>query len=41
MIVNGRQIPRESLTIDPGREKTSTLAYKTLFEAIGIYHADQ
>jgi hypothetical protein len=40
MIVNGRQIPSEDLTLDPGHEKTTTLAYKTLFEGTGIHHSN-
>jgi hypothetical protein len=39
MFVNGRQVPSETLTIDSGHEKTTTLAYKTLFEGSGIHHA--
>jgi hypothetical protein len=39
MIVNGRQIPSETLVIDPSHEKT-TLAYKTLFEGTGIHHSN-
>jgi hypothetical protein len=30
MIVNGRQIPSEGLTLDPSHEKTTTLEYKTI-----------
>jgi hypothetical protein len=40
MIVNGRQIPSETLIIDPGHEKTTTLAYKALFEGVGIHHSN-
>jgi hypothetical protein len=40
MIVNGRQIPSEILTIDPSHEKSTTMAYKTLFEGIGIHHSN-
>jgi hypothetical protein len=40
MSVNGRQIPTETLTIDPGHEKTTTLAYKNLFEGSGIHRAN-
>jgi hypothetical protein len=39
LIVNGRQIPSETLIIDPSHEKT-TLAYKTLFEGTGIHHSN-
>jgi len=30
MYVNGRQIPSEGLNIDPGHEKTTVMAYKTI-----------
>jgi len=33
MYVNGRQIPSEGRNIDTGHEKTSVMAYNTLFEA--------
>jgi hypothetical protein len=38
--VNGRQIPSGWLTLDMTNEKTSVLAYYTLFTACGIHHAD-
>jgi len=38
--VNGRQIPTESLAIDPGHEKRTVMAYKTLFEGSGIHHSN-
>jgi hypothetical protein len=40
MYVNGRQIPSENLVLDPGHEKTTVLAYKTLFEGSGIHHSN-
>jgi hypothetical protein len=40
MIVNGRQIPSETLIIDPSHQNTTTLAYKTLFEGTGIHHSN-
>jgi hypothetical protein len=40
MYVNGRQIPSESLTIDPNHEKSTVMAYKTLFRGTGIYHSN-
>jgi hypothetical protein len=40
LIVNGRQIPSETLNIDPSHEKTTTLAYKNLFEGPGVYHSN-
>jgi hypothetical protein len=39
LIVKGKQIPSETLIIDPSHEKT-TMAYKTLFEGIGINHSN-
>jgi len=40
MYVNGRQIPSEGLNIDPSHEKTTVMAYKTLFEGSGIQHSN-
>jgi len=40
MYVNGRQIPSEGLNIDTGHEKTSVMAYNTLFEGSGIHHSN-
>jgi len=40
MYVNGRQIPSESLSIDPGHEETIVMGYKTLFEGSDIYHSN-
>jgi hypothetical protein len=39
MFVNGRQVPNETLTFDMGHEKTSVVAYKTVFEVPGIHHS--
>jgi hypothetical protein len=38
--VNGRQIPSEPLAIDTGHEKTTAMAYRTLFEGSGIHHSN-
>jgi hypothetical protein len=38
MFVNGRQVPNETLTFDMRREKTSVMAYTTLFEGSGIHN---
>jgi hypothetical protein len=40
MYVNGRQIPSEGLNIDTGPEKTSVMAYNTLFEGSGLHHSN-
>jgi hypothetical protein len=40
VIVNGRQIPSETPIVDPSHEKTTTVAYKTLFEGTGIHHSN-
>jgi hypothetical protein len=40
LFVNGKQYPNESLTIDTSSEKTSVMAYNTLFDATGIHHSD-
>ena len=37
--VNGREIPSESLLIDPGHEKTTVMGYEISFEGSGIYHS--
>jgi len=39
MYVNGSQIPSESLSIDPGHEKT-VMGYETLFEGSGFHHSN-
>ena len=40
MYVNGREIPSESLSIDPGHGKTTVMGYKTLFEGSGMHHSN-
>jgi hypothetical protein len=40
MIVNGKQIPRESLTIEPNHKKSTVMAYNTLFTGTGIHHSN-
>jgi hypothetical protein len=40
MIVNGKQIPSEGLTIDPNHEKSTVMAYNTLFTGTGIHHSN-
>jgi len=40
MYVNCRKIPSEGLNIDPGHEKTTVLAYNTIFEGSGIHHSN-
>jgi hypothetical protein len=40
MFVNDRQVPNETLTSDMSHEKTSVIAYKTLFEGSGIHHSN-
>jgi len=40
MYVNGKQIPTEGLNIDTGHEKTSVMAYNSLFEGSGIHHSN-
>ena len=37
---NGKPIPNERLPLDKGHEKTSVLAYNTLFEGSGIRHSN-
>jgi hypothetical protein len=39
-IVIGRQIPSETLIINLSHKETTTMAYKTLFEGIGIHHSN-
>jgi len=38
--VNWKQIPAEGLTLNTYHEKTSVMAYRTLFEASGILHSN-
>lgn len=40
LFVNGKQYPNEGLSMDMGHEKTSVLAYNTLFEGSGIHHSN-
>jgi len=40
MYVNGRQIPSEGLNIVSGHEKTTVMAYNTLFEGSDIHHSN-
>jgi len=39
MFVNGRQVPKETLTFGTGHEKISVVAYKTLFDGSEIHHS--
>jgi len=36
--MNGKQFPKEGLTLGMDHEKTSVMGYRTLFEASGIQH---
>jgi hypothetical protein len=38
--VNGKQIPSGGLTMDMVHEKTSVMAYRTLFVGSGIHHSN-
>jgi hypothetical protein len=40
LYVNGKQIPSEGLSVDMGHEKTSVIAYRTLFDGSGIHHSN-
>jgi hypothetical protein len=40
LFVNGKQYPIEGLLIDTSSQKTSVMAYNTLFDATGIHHSD-
>jgi hypothetical protein len=40
MNVNGREVPKEGLSLNTGHEKTTVMAYRTLFEGYGIHHAN-
>jgi hypothetical protein len=40
LYVNGRQLPSGGLHIDTGREKTTVMGYRKLFEAYGIRHSN-
>jgi hypothetical protein len=37
---NGKQHPIEGLSMDTSSQKTSVMAYNTLFDATGIHHSD-
>ena len=38
--MNSKQIPSEGLSLDMGHEKTSVMAYRSLFEGSGIRHTN-
>jgi hypothetical protein len=40
LYVNGKLIPSEGLSVDTGHEKTSSMAYRTLFDRTGIHHSN-
>jgi hypothetical protein len=40
MYVNGKQIPNEGLSTNFGNEKTSVMAFRTIFKGSGIHHSD-
>jgi hypothetical protein len=40
MYVSSKQVSSESLFLDMGHEKTSVMAYRTLFEVSGIQHSN-
>jgi hypothetical protein len=40
LFVNGKQYPNEGLSMDMDHEKSSVLAYNTLFEGSGIHHSN-
>ena len=40
LYVNGQQIPSGGLHLDTGHEKTSIMAYRTLFDASGIQYSN-
>jgi hypothetical protein len=40
LFVNGKQYPNEGLSMDMSHEKSSVLAYNTLFEGSGIHHSN-
>ena len=39
LFVNGKQYPNEGLSLGMDHEKTSVMAYRTLFEGLGIHHS--
>jgi hypothetical protein len=40
MYVNGIQVPDEGSCLNTGHEKTTAMAYRTLFEGFGNHHAN-
>jgi hypothetical protein len=40
MYVNGKQIPNEGLCTNFDHEKTSVMAYRTIFKVSGIHHSN-
>jgi hypothetical protein len=40
MYVNGKHVPIEGLYTNFGHEKTSVMAYRTVFKESGIHHSD-
>jgi hypothetical protein len=40
LFFNGKQYPIEDLSTDTSSNKTSVMAYNTLFDATGIHHSD-
>jgi hypothetical protein len=40
LYVKGRRVPSECLSLDMDHEKTSVMAYRTLFEWSGIHHSN-
>jgi hypothetical protein len=40
LYVNGKQIPSGGLSLDASHNKTTLMAYRTLFEGSGIHHSN-
>jgi hypothetical protein len=40
LLVNGRQVPNEGLSLGMDHEKTSVMGYTTPFEASGMHHSN-
>jgi hypothetical protein len=40
LIVNGKQVPSDGLSLGMNHEKTSVMGYRTLIEASGIHHSN-
>ena len=40
MFVNGKQVPKEGLSLDMNHEKSSVMGYRTLFDGSGIHHSN-